>query len=367
MAISRMLDLLSSADFLHVPVMNAYHDTKNNVFLNTANSEAAGLEAAGNFVLQPFRYLFNGKTVTKIDPKGLCEIKQTFDYATDSTRTEFLKTAAAVLALPFSLLIGGALKAVSYLSESVRQTHRMIKAELTTTRITLHDEEYKAAGIPELFCNERVTHQGIPCPKPTAIQKLQMQAVNDVCEKLEERKQPHWLDCGTLFGAYRHGQEIPWDTDVDLGCMAKDHKNIMSALRELDPRKYEVQDWSCARMPEMFIRVLIKEANSYLDIYEHNIISDEEIMYKYSWTDSPWVPELVKSRETVQEKPIKKADVFPLKIAQFNGQDVRVPNNWEAFLKVKYGQNIEPAKVWNPATNAYEKVAGHPYWDNHEY
>jgi len=195
-----------------------------------------------------------------------------------------------------------------------------------------------------------------------------MKALHDATEVLEKHKIPHWLDCGTLLGAYRHGNMIPWDTDVDMGVVSHEFNNVIAALRTLDPKKYIVQDWSCARCPNMFIRVLIKEINAYIDIYHHEINPTNNTMtYKFSWKDSPWLINSVKQRELVQEKPIQLNDVFPLKKAKFGDRLLRVPANWENFLKVKYDQNLSPAKIWNPITKVFDKVPNHPYWSHGNY
>jgi LicD family len=365
MVMSRAIEAFEACEDYTNPLVNGFIELKNNFFLNTKDKDAGLLEAAGNFFLTPLHYLLSGKTVTHIQ-RGECQIKQSFDYATDSVPVEILKTVAAIAALPFSLIVGSALKGLSYLDPSVREKHKTIFDEVHTKRITLHNDEYKQAGIPDLFSNERLEHENYPFPEPSEKNKIQMKAAADIFAVLEKHGIPHWLDCGSLLGARRHGSMIPWDNDVDSGIFARDHQNTMAALRELDPEKYTVQDWSCARVPEMFIRVFIKEGNTYLDIYHHDI-KDENILYNFSWTDSPWLPGIVKERELVQVLPIKINDIFPLKVAKFGESDVRVPNNWEAFLKVKYGENLDPCKTWNPETKKYDKVEGHPYWDNHQY
>jgi len=360
----KITDLLNKSDFIHVPLINAYLAAKDNVFFNTADQNANFLESSGNFFLTPFRYLYSGKDVKSIDAGQVLEMSQTFDYSKDSAGLEIFKTVAAILSLPVSLILGAALKGTSYLvSSTSREMHKKIESEVFSTKIEKNDDYYRQIGIPQLFSNELVAHENYPAPAPSKKQEIQTQAVKDVAALLEQKRIPHWLDCGTLLGARRHGQIIPWDTDVDMGVLATDFHNVLHALRGLDPQKYEIQDWSCCRVPNMFLRVLIKETNSYLDLYVHELdLQKRTIRYKYSWTDSPWVPDFIKKREIVQGGDINISDMFPLKKARFGNAVVHVPANWEAFLKVKYGPNLSPAKIWNPATSQYDKVPDHPYW-----
>jgi hypothetical protein len=360
--------VIENADSVYVPAFNLYHRVKRDAFLNTENKHGNILESSANFILSPVRYLFNGKSITQIDSNGHCQMQQTFDYEKDNLAIEVLKTSFAIACLPLSLPVGGVLKAISLLSPNTCEKQRSIVEELHSHRVDSNEALYRQKGIHSLFSDQTVEHQNYPFPAPNQNQLVQMQAVADVANLLDESNIPHWLDCGTLLGARRHGSMIPWDTDVDMGILADDHHNVMRALSKLDPQKYIVQDWSSALCPQMFIRVLIKETNSYLDIYHHVINpEDQTICYKYSWTKSPWVLDSVKKREIIQEHPIKIADVFPLKKAQFGHTNARVPANWEAFLQVKYGQNLDPCKVWNNATGQYEKVVGHPYWEHSDF
>ena len=54
--------------------------------------------------------------------------------------------------------------------------------------------------------------------------------------------------------------------------------------------------------------------------------------------------------------------VFPLKKSTFEGIEVYVPNDTVAYLQGVYGEDLRPAKVYDPNTGRYEKDLTHPYW-----
>lgn len=63
-----------------------------------------------------------------------------------------------------------------------------------------------------------------------------MKAIRTVCEKHDIT---FYLDCGTLLGAVRHKDFIPWDDDVDLSMKRADYIKFLSVAHEL-PAPYKL-------------------------------------------------------------------------------------------------------------------------------
>lgn len=50
----------------------------------------------------------------------------------------------------------------------------------------------------------------------------------------------HWIDYGSLLGAVRDGRLIPWDSDVDLGFLARDLDRLVALRGEIEARGHEL-------------------------------------------------------------------------------------------------------------------------------
>jgi len=54
-----------------------------------------------------------------------------------------------------------------------------------------------------------------------------MKFVDNVCVKYDIE---FWMDYGTLLGAVRHNDFVPWDDDLDVGMMRKDYNKLVEVL-----------------------------------------------------------------------------------------------------------------------------------------
>jgi hypothetical protein len=67
-------------------------------------------------------------------------------------------------------------------------------------------------------------------------------ALHEVHGIFDRHALPVWLDCGTLLGAVRDGDVIPWDNDIDLGMWTTDldAADKGSLWREINSHDFEI-------------------------------------------------------------------------------------------------------------------------------
>jgi hypothetical protein len=58
---------------------------------------------------------------------------------------------------------------------------------------------------------------------------------------LDERSVVHWIDFGTLLGAVRSKEFIPWDADVDVGILERDAGRVRALRPEIEKAGYRVR------------------------------------------------------------------------------------------------------------------------------
>lgn len=368
-------------------IVTGYQRIRENPFLNAEIEKGPFLEKLGNFCLIPSRYLFIGKSVSYIrtssgnNPKFKVEQRYQYDYSLST----LLKTIAAVIALIPSLIIGCAFKGMSFIFSETRIRHAEYCNYLNSIRdITPRYAIYESEGITQLFSDETAPKYnpppGVTIKKSkyenlTDYQRIQVDALKAVLEPLKKMKIPHWIDCGTCLGEFRNDGIIEWDKDVDIGIPQIEHDNVKRLLRNsLDPKLYEVQDWSSSARPKSFLRVHIKATHAIIDIYHYtlngspdgnqafypkNAFDNEidpmakKVQYIFSFQGA-WLPgEEWQSKEKAGCKPMPYATLFPLKKGVFNDIDVYVPNNIERWLQSKYGDDLSPKMKWDPIANEY--------------
>ena len=342
------------------PIVLVYHLLLGNIFLNVAAEDAQGLESIANVVLTPVQYLLAGKKAIP-DQEGY-NLEQRFEY-----RDHFiLKSTCCLVALPLSITVGSTLKTLAFLDPMTRKRHEEIERSLLSKKVTPHDELYRQFDLEmEDFVAASMVEPPQYKRRPGEENCLQedKEALKEIVRVLNDHHIPFWVDCGTCLGTYRYGGAIPWDWDIDLAILQIDHDNVKNALKNLDPSRFVVQDWSSRLLPKTYLKVYVKKTASLIDIYHFAIDKERKTIHTVlSNENSLFLPESWKIRERRYTKPIPFSVVFPLKKALFDGIEVAVPRQTKAYLQVMYGENIDPAKVYNEVTGNYENDPTHPYW-----
>jgi len=326
-----------------LPLVCSYFAFSANMFFNGAYENACGLEKAADVFLAPSHYLFMGQTVHE---NGLTSPR--FSY-----RENFgAKTAASAVAVVPGFVIGTTLKAVACLDPAVRA--RFSKTPVPPA------QTYQLNTGPE----GHFTSQGhVRRPGDEHHMDVEKEALKQVADALNQAHIPWWVDCGTCLGAFRYGGVIPWDEDLDVAVLRADFDRVWCALNTLDPKFYVVQDWSSRTHPKSYLKVLVRKTGKLIDIYGFEMLPEtRELKYVLAIDDCWFFPEWLKIRERRFTAPVAIDTVFPLQQANFDGVQVHMPRNPEKYLQRYYGENLAPAKVFDPTTNHYEKDLSHPYW-----
>ena len=347
-----------------LPIVHLYHLLCGNIFLNTAAEDAKGLEWVGNVILTPYQYFFVGqKAVPTNDPDIPYYLTHKFDY--DGTWK--LKTIGSLFLLPQSIALGILFKGAAYFSKDTCERYEAIKKSIYLPLVKKKIDNY---GKVEILLNNKNGNREVA--KTANFLRREgdennlfqdKQVLKEVIEIFEREGIPYWVDCGTCLGAYRYQGVIPWDNDIDIAILQPDFDNVKRALRSLDSNKYVVLDWSSRDKPKSFLKVYFKGTDVLIDIYNYRVdVQNNSLEYILSNEDNIFMSEEWRHRERKYKTPVSLDLIFPLKKAFFDGIEVAVPNKIEEYLKVRYGENLDPIMIYDKESNSYKKDMNHPYW-----
>jgi len=227
-----------------------------------------------------------------------------------------------------------------------------------------------------------------------------LRAFKDICE---EHGLTYWLEGGTLLGAIRHNGFIPWDDDIDVNMPEKDMLKLKEILTDNETFRFrnKYNYFLCCIIPGIEMK---DGTEGWIDIFPMKYISSQELGYhgtKKRINDAcaamrrELIPECRdknpgiefldmdngnrKKVDTVREIMDKYLiqfpededsdccyrslsalnspggadlfyinDIFPLTVATFEGEEYKVPVNYDKWLRTYYGdyykipKNIKP-------------------------
>lgn len=159
-----------------------------------------------------------------------------------------------------------------------------------------------------------------------------------VVKTLEASNVRYWLEGGSLLGAARLQDIIPWDYDVDLGIYLED-VGLCPELRGAQGGSLIDSEgfvWERAVEGDFF-RVQYSQTNHlHVDLWP--FYPRDGVMTRDSWTGHP------------QDIEFPETFLQPLQTLPFAGVVVQAPNNHVELLKLKFGERaIEEPQYPNPA------------------
>ncbi len=208
-------------------------------------------------------------------------------------------------------------------------------------------------------------------------------AFNGICQK---HNLQYWLAYGTLLGAVRHKDFIPWDDDLDVIMPREDYEKFLSIAQEELPDNYFLQTPKTDKYyhnffakirdrESTFIDVWEKKRDVryhqgiYIDIFPHNTISDSNLV-KTLYRTLAFVSKLMHNRHIRLMMPVKpvifimnsfhkkdghivvsggecmhypdfvaREKIFPLKKIVFHKGEFPVPKDADTPLKLVFGKN----------------------------
>ncbi|XP_071965891.1 ribitol 5-phosphate transferase FKRP-like [Antedon mediterranea] len=184
---------------------------------------------------------------------------------------------------------------------------------------------------------------------PPCCMKALRETAKHVFQILDDLDIRYWLEGGSLLGAARHKGIIPWDYDVDIGIYLEDVDKIsyLQAVKNgggvTDDQDYV---WEKAWPHEGdYFRVQYSSTNHlHVDIWP--FYSRDGIMTKDFWFE-----------DHKQDKEFPEHFLLPLVTLEFEGMQVKAPNNHRQFLELKFGNGvIENAQYPQPNRIQMAKV-----------
>lgn len=158
--------------------------------------------------------------------------------------------------------------------------------------------------------------------------KYAQKCLESVKTILEEHDILFWLNWGTLLGAYRDRDFIPYDSDIDIGVFSDDAKLIKEIMKDTDfcfSHEYQICDGESIQT----IQLSYTYNSLVVDFYFYIYSLDKTSIYGYDLYE---LDKNTKKEVGRYELPLNGFETIILK-----GKCYNIPSNTRQFLEAFYG------------------------------
>jgi phosphorylcholine metabolism protein LicD len=174
-------------------------------------------------------------------------------------------------------------------------------------------------------------------------QQCCLNAIKEICwyvgDLFEKNHIKYWMDFGTLLGAVRGGEILPWDKDADFGVLAKDERKIFDLFGRIKRDGFWID-----RPWRGLFKVYYSKVNlNFIDVFIWDMWSVHQPK-KEEW----------KAMCMHNAIALNYKKFFPsyfidrLDWVELNGKKLRAPQDYEKFLELRFGKDWRiPKRKWD--------------------
>eukprot|EP01135_Chromosphaera_perkinsii_P002707 Nk52_evm75s226 gene=Nk52_evmTU75s226 len=177
------------------------------------------------------------------------------------------------------------------------------------------------------------TNEEVVCYVPKEDYEALLELAHNLNRWLTSLKARNWLVYGSLIGALRNNNPVPWDTDVDIGVYRPDllkytEEEIKESVEKFDMRLEYYSIWGG------FYRIVNKKGNARSDVMLYDDNWNSEWMQRTGF--EAWIFFL--NYRTYHRLPAKLLEA-PLPSVPFGGEKMHVPRMENEALKYQFPHN----------------------------
>ena len=201
-------------------------------------------------------------------------------------------------------------------------------------------------------CNGEI-RPGLGGLKADYLKPCCIQAIKEVCYYLidlfAENNIKYWLDFGTLLGAARNGEIIPWDKDADVGILKNEEKKLLSLESKINKDGF----YFVKKPKQGFYRINYSKTNfNFVDIFTWNLFTNNNSNLSPQTTNTHIQKNMKFGfvhgndiNSTNKSFPYYFIEnTVPLK---FYDKFAQVPQDYEKFLELRFGKHWKiPQRGW---------------------